>query len=78
MCDNTAVRWSEYEMVRRQQDTEVRLKIAVELLKHIDMYRENDYSPEYIQGMERARLLVLFDQSPKSDQENSSEQETLF
>lgn len=78
MCDNTAVRWSDYELSRRQQESESRTKIAAELAKHIDMYKENNYSSEYIQGMERARLLVLFDKSLKTDTEISGEQETLF
>lgn len=75
MCDNTAVRWSDYELAKRQQDSEFRSKIAAELAKHIDLYRENDFSDEYLQGMERARLLVLYDKSVKI---NSSDQQTLF
>jgi hypothetical protein len=78
LCDDTAVRWSEYELAKRQQESESRAKIAAELQKHIDLYRDYGYSSEYLQGMERARLLVLFDKSLKLDKESLGDQQTLF
>lgn len=78
MCDNTAVRWSDYELAKRQQDSEFRTKIAAELAKHIDLYRDYGYSSEYLQGMERARLLVLFDKSLAEDHPPLEKQDRLF
>ena len=78
MCDNTAVRWSDYELAKRQNEAEFRSRIAAELAKHIDLYRENNFPSEYIQGMERARLLVLYNKSLKEEAESLPDQETLF
>lgn len=78
MCDNTAVRWSEYELARIQQESEIRSKISRELEKHVAEHRENGFSDEYIMGMERARLLALYDQSLKVSKPDIDIQDKLF
>lgn len=72
------MRWSEYELARTQQESEIRLKISRELEKHIEEYRENNFSNEYIMGMERARLLALYDTSLKSSPLGLDVQDKLF
>jgi hypothetical protein len=61
-----------------QQESEIRLKISRELEEHIEKYRENDFSNEYIMGMERARLLALYQNLLKSSGPTLDVQEKLF
>lgn len=61
-----------------QQESEIRLKISQQLEKHIEEYRKNDFSNEYIMGMERARLLALYDTSLKSSPPSLDVQDKLF
>jgi|AntAceMinimDraft_5_1070358.scaffolds.fasta_scaffold03325_8 hypothetical protein len=78
MCENTAVRWSEYELAKNQLESECRNKVVIDLEKHIAKYRENDFSSEYIQGMERARLLVLYRDNVIPDTTDTACQDKLF
>ena len=78
MCDNAAVRWSEYELAKTQMEGEFRSKIAKQLQKHIEEYKENDFPDLYIQGMERARLLALYDLSLKTSPPDGVIQDKLF
>lgn len=78
MCDNTAVGWSEYSRHVSNVETEVRQKLSRELLQHI-RFLEEDGSPEcYIQGVERARVLVLNNTSIRSSEDGVETQEKLF
>lgn len=78
MCDNTAVRWSEYSSHVSNLEIEVRQKISKELLEHI-RFLEKTQTPEcYIQGIERARVFVLNNISIRSDIEQVENQEKLF
>lgn len=78
MCDNTAVRWSDYELAKTQMESEFRSKISKELQKHIEEYKKNDFPDLYIQGMERARLLALYNTSLRSNIPDDANQEKLF
>lgn len=78
MCENSAVKWSDYELAKRQQESECRRKISEELAKHVDLYRKNGFPDLYIQGMERARLLMLFNKSPEDEEKNFPDQQSLF
>lgn len=78
MCDNTAVRWSEYELARTQQESEICSKISKQLQKYVEEYKENGFSKEYIMGMERAVLLVLYDARTQIPTTNSDVQDKLF
>jgi hypothetical protein len=78
LCDNTAVRWSEYELAKTQMESEWRSKVAKDLAKHIEEYRKNDFPDLYIQGMERARLLALHNTSITSNTPKDAEQDKLF
>lgn len=78
MCDNAAIRWSEYELAKTQMEGEFRSKISKQLQKHIEEYKENNFPDLYIQGMERARLLTLYDLSIKTSPPDDAKQEKLF
>jgi hypothetical protein len=78
LCDNTAVRWSEYELARTQQESEICSKISKQLQKYVEEYKENGFSKEYIMGMERAVLLVLYDARTQIPTTNSDVQDKLF
>lgn len=78
MCDNTAVRWSEYETSKRQIESDFRSKIADQLKKHIAEYKKNDFPDLYIQGMERARLLALYDSPLGTSPPDEATQDKLF
>lgn len=61
-----------------QQEGEIRSKISRELEKHIAEYKENDFSNEFIMGMERARLLALYSTTLKGSILNIAVQDKLF
>lgn len=78
MADNEAVSWSEYESHNRNTEYIVRHKIAQELLEHIEIL-DKQKSPEcFIQGIERARNIVLTNISSKFVTEEVDPQEKLF
>ena len=78
MCDDAAVSWSGYERSRSQIEYEVRLKIARELEKHIEEHRNVGLPEEFLIGMNRAVLLVLYSQSTKLPDNTQGVQEQLF
>lgn len=78
MCDNTAVRWSEYSSHISNLELEIRQRISKELLEHIG-FLEKTQTPEcYIQGVERARIFVLNNTSIRSDIGDVENQDKLF
>lgn len=78
MSDNEAVSWSEYESHNRNTEYLVRHKIARELLEHIEIL-DNQKSPEcFIQGVERARNIVLMNVNLKFVTDEVETQEKLF
>lgn len=78
MCDNTAVSWSDYSHHLSNIEVEIRQKVSRELLQHIG-FLQNDNTPDcYIQGLERARILVLNNISITGDTGGVETQEKLF
>ena len=78
MCDNGAVSWSEYSSHNSRVEYEVRQNISQELLKHIRFLEKTETPECYIQGLERARILVLNNISTTNDTEEVETQEKLF
>lgn len=78
MCENAAVSWSEYSRHVSNVETEVRQKISRELLQHISFLQEEGSSECYMQGVERARVLVLNNISIRSSEDGVETQEKLF
>jgi hypothetical protein len=72
------VRWSNYESSRSQIEYEVRLKIAKELEKHIEEHRNVDLPEEFLIGMNRALLLVLYRQPTRVPDTDYGVQDKLF
>jgi hypothetical protein len=58
MCDNSAVRWSEYEAHKTVLHSEYKSKIYVELQKLIDTQYTLGVSQDFIQGIEYARDFI--------------------
>lgn len=78
MSDNTAVSWSEYGAHKSNIEYEVRHKIAKELLKHMEILDKQN-SPEcFVQGVNRARNLVLMNLNFESVTDEVDPQEKLF
>lgn len=59
MCDNTAVRWNEYDTVMSQRDSETRHKIANEIQQYISRSREARLNNHFISGLELAYSIAL-------------------
>lgn len=78
MCDDVAVRWSDHERSRREIEYELRRKIASDLEKSIEEHRNSGIKEEFILGMNRAMLLVLYQQSLKESVNAIDVQEKLF
>lgn len=78
MRDNSAVSWSEYESHRQQVEYAVRQKISKELLEHGRFCEDNGMPEMYINGIERARMLVLTGVSLRHEQESAWSQERLL
>jgi hypothetical protein len=78
LCDNAAVKWSEYERSRQEVEYEVRRKIARDLEKSIEEHRNSGIQEEFILGMNRAMLLVLYQQSLKVSDNDLHVQDKLF
>lgn len=78
MDDNSAIRWSEYELVKRQTESSFRVKLSQELGKYIAEYKENSFPAMYIEGMERARLLITYDKNYKNNEIKNINQDKLF
>lgn len=78
MCDNVAVRWSEYEREKSQIEAQVRVKISQELEKYVEDLEKKQYPNDYISGMEKARLLVLHAPTINRHEQTEYVQEQLF
>lgn len=59
MCDDTAVRWSNYDTHRSQIEYEVRNKIYEDIKAVLETSREKRISNHFIAGLECAQALVL-------------------
>lgn len=78
MSDNEAVSWSDYHAHHTNAETEIRQKISKELLEHM-AFLDRSGSPEcFVQGIERARNIVMYNLSLKDFVEDSTTQERLF
>ena len=78
VSDNEAVSWSDYHAHHSNAETEIRQKISQELLQHME-FLDRSGAPEcFIQGVERARNIVLYNLSLKDFAEDSTPQERLF
>lgn len=78
MCDNSAVSWSQYESHRQEIEYEVRQKISRELLEHGRFCEQNGMPEMYVNGIERARVLVLTGVGLRHEQESAWSQERLL
>ena len=72
------MKWSDYESSRSKIEYEVRLKIARELEKHIEEHSNVGLPEEFLIGMNRALLLVLYNQSMKLPDTERGVQDKLF
>ena len=78
MSDNQAVSWSDYSAHMTEVESSLRNKIAKELLEHI-RFLDKTGAPEcYMQGVERARVFVLYGTKLKENQAGVELQEKLF
>lgn len=59
MFSDFNVSWSQYESVRETIEYETRNKVAVEIENSITYYINQGATPEFIEGMKKARLLAL-------------------
>jgi hypothetical protein len=59
MCDDTAVRWSNYDTIRSQIEYEVRHKIYDELKVVVEASKLQGISNHFIAGLECAQAKVL-------------------
>lgn len=78
MSDNTAVSWSDYSAHLSNVEYEIRHRIAKELLEHIEIL-DQQKSPEcFVQGVQRARNIVLMNTKINSFADEVETQEKLF
>jgi hypothetical protein len=78
VSDNQAVSWSEYSSHVSEIEYSLRNKISQELLEHI-RFLDKTGAPEcYTQGVERARMFVVFGGKIKQYEEQVELQEKLF
>ena len=59
MCDDVAVRWSNYDSHRNQIETDVRHKIYDEIKAIVDRAKLQGISNHFIAGLECAQSKVL-------------------
>jgi hypothetical protein len=72
MCDDTAVRWSNYDTVRSTIEYETRFKIANEIQDLIDKSKLQGISNHFISGLEISLQRVLGLEPQEKDQDASS------
>ncbi len=60
MCENVAVSWSEYESHKQRVEQSVRHQIAQDLTNHKAFCEKNGLPDMYINGLTRARTIVLW------------------
>lgn len=78
MCENSAVAWSEYQSHQNNTEQAVRHKIAQDLLTHKAFCEENGLPDMYINGLDRARIIVLTGPMSHSDRDTPWTQEKLL
>lgn len=78
MCDNAAVQWSEFEAEKSRIESNLRNQIAEKLFQHIGISVKSGYPETYIQGMERAREIVLMTRIDDTLSDTGYVQENLF
>lgn len=78
MCDNTAVRWSEWESERSRIESEVRTAMSQKLLRQLKVFEANGYPESYLQGFSRAREVVLSVRTYDSEDKIEDSQQSLF
>lgn len=59
MCDDTAVRWSNYDQFRSNIEMETRNKISIQLQNKIAVVRESGLSTEFLAGLSLANAIIL-------------------
>ena len=59
MCDNTAVSWSEQNAFLINAQVGTKQALSEKLLAYMDIYEKQGYSESFLQGMERARSIIL-------------------
>ncbi len=75
MCDDTAVRWSNYDTHRSQIEYEVRNKIYDELKALVETSKLKGISNHFIAGLECAQAQVL---GFKPEELGQNDQSVLF
>jgi hypothetical protein len=78
VSDNEAVSWSQYSSHVTEVESGLRNRIAKELLEHIHFLDKTGAPECYIQGVEKARMFVLYGTKIKLDNSEVELQEKLF
>lgn len=66
MCDDTAVRWSNYDQFRSNIESETRNKISAQIQNKISVVQEAGLSTEFLAGLSLANAIIL-NQIPDND-----------
>lgn len=74
MCDDTAVRWSNYDQFRSNIETETRNKISVQIQNKISIVSEAGLSTEFLAGLSLANAIILNQIPENNTQLDESEQ----
>ena len=59
MCDDTAVRWSNYDQFRSNIEHETRNKISTQIQNKIAIVQEAGLSTEFLAGLSLANAIIL-------------------
>jgi len=59
MCDDAAVRWSEWEAERSRIESQVKDEISKKLLENLTILEDSGYPEIFLQGFSTARNLIF-------------------
>ena len=78
MCDNTAVRWSDWESEKSRIESDTRNAINEKLLKQLVTFESNGYPESFLQGFARALEVVRAVRIDDTPYDTEDYQQSLF